>query len=271
METKHVFEEGIYLISNKSVAKCYLFKDTADCDRFKAKLNKYLEPIGEIHAFGFMDEEFEIVIKLKSRKVFESFFMNKTEELESTVEIPESTYIFAQLMANLQSSYAKWFNHKYKRDGGLFSGRYYRKLIESEEEFERTIERINAMNGRLKRLRIWTYRRKSDSHEDMEKRKRSEIWSSWKYYNSIKEESKEDTCFDISQSLELKFKNSDSTGVISKKRKVGNRDRVLKCFRVIEKKDLRGWFDKLPPKSLESPKLMAIFMNFVLNKKMRLS
>ena len=127
METKHVFEEGIYLISNKSVAKCYLFKDEADCNRFRAKLNKYLEPIGEIHAFGFMNEEFEIVIKLKSRKAFESYFISKVGGVEYLEEIPETTYIFAQIMANLQSGYAKWFNYKYERDGGLFSGRYYRK------------------------------------------------------------------------------------------------------------------------------------------------
>jgi hypothetical protein len=159
MKTIHLFEEGYYLISNKAVAKSFLFGDKKDSELFKRKVETHLSPISHVLAFGFLHDEFQLLVKLKSRKEFEAYYLEKHGKAETDF-IPETTYIFAQSMANLQSGYAKAFNYRYDRDGGLMKGRYFRKLVESEEELEKLISSINGLNEMFKRSAIWTIRRK---------------------------------------------------------------------------------------------------------------
>lgn len=161
MNTVHLFEEGYYLIGNKAVAKSFMFGDENDCKLFQSKIDKYLSPLCDILAYGFLKDEFQLVVRLKSRSVFEDYFLSKFEiDVSSGDIIPESTYIFAQAMANLQSGYAKYFNYKNKRDGGLMKGRYFRELIESEAELGSKIEEVNSLEVQRDRNSIWTFRRK---------------------------------------------------------------------------------------------------------------
>ncbi len=161
METKHIFEDAYYLISNKAVAKCFLFGDDKDCVRFKSKIDQHLSPLCDILAYGLGHDEFQLVIKMKSRKEIEDYYVSKfASDITASETIPETTYIFAQAMANLQSGYAKFFNFKYFRDGGLMKGRYSRLLIESENQLNRMIDRVNGMLVSKHRNVIWTFRRK---------------------------------------------------------------------------------------------------------------
>ncbi|MEL6988020.1 MAG: hypothetical protein AAGK97_09325, partial [Bacteroidota bacterium] len=116
--------------------------------------------------------------KLKSREEIESYYRKKYTKLYADSEfIPETTYIFAQAMANMQSGYAKYFNYKYDRDGGLMKGRYFRSLIESDEILDQCIESVHQLEKLGKRSRIWTFRRKEDGF-NLELIKDSEIRSS---------------------------------------------------------------------------------------------
>ncbi len=161
METKHIFEDGYYLIGNKAVAKCFLFGDDADCVRFKSKIDQHLTPLCDVLAFGLGHDEFQLIIKMKSRKEIEDYYLSKfASNLPTSDKIPETTYIFAQAMANLQSGYAKFFNFKYERDGGLMKGRYSRLLIESEGQLNILISSVNDMLVTKHRNVIWTFRRK---------------------------------------------------------------------------------------------------------------
>ena len=160
-KTLHIFEEGYYFIHNKSVAKSFMFKDGEDCIRFKSNIKKHLDPICDVLAFGFLKEEFQLVIKMKCRKEIEAYFVTKYSQFyEDHGVIPETTYIFSRAMANLQSAYVKWFNFKYSRDGGLMSGRYQRMLINSEKELNDLIESVNDLKKCNVRNMIWTFRRK---------------------------------------------------------------------------------------------------------------
>ena len=216
MKTQHLFEEGYYLIRNKSVAKCFLFKDDYDCNRFKSKIDTYLSPLCDILAYGFLQDEFQMIVRLKSREVFESYFKKKYEKVIDRVEvIPDTTYIFAQAMSNLQSGYAKWFNYKYERDGGLMAGRYHRELIESENDLDQLIGEINGLVKKIKRNSIWTFRRKEPGFE-MNEINNSLIRSSKGYYDG---------------------------GCASE-------ERILRAFRHKKDIDLRGHFLNLPPKAI---------------------
>lgn len=218
MKTKHLFEDGYYLISNKAVAKCFMFGDETDCVRFKSSMEKHLKPLCDVIAFGLSKDAFQIIVKLKSRAIFEKHFLGKVSKHQSkeslSTFVPESTYIFAQAMANLQSGYVKYFNFKYKRDGGLMKSRYDRELIESEAHLQDMISKVHSLHELGNRSRIWTFRRKEVGF-DLQKLVRSVKTSSLRCY--------------------------EKEGV----------DAELSCFLPVEKVYVRGHFDNLPPKEIE--------------------
>ncbi len=214
MKTKHLFEDASYVISNRSVAKCFLFGDEKDCERFKSKMDHHLSPICDILAYSLTKDEFKLVVKLKTRAEIESYFKKQFAKFyQESKFIPETTYIFAQAMANLQSGYAKYFNFKYDRDGGLMKGRYLRELIESREHLELRIKEIHRNHALGKRSRIWTFRRK-EAGFDLELLGDSVKVNSRRCYEGIGENS------------------------------------GLTCFKRYSELNLRGHFNNLPPKKI---------------------
>ncbi len=133
-KTKHFFEEQIYLVSNHSVALNPLFTDLQMQQYFKEKMEFYLKPVADILAYCISGTEYQILVKLKDRSHFEEYFRSKNKGLLVSNEIPETTYLFSQVMANLQVSFVKHFNYINKRKGTLMAGRFERKVMESEEE-----------------------------------------------------------------------------------------------------------------------------------------
>ena len=211
MKTIHVFENGLYKIGNKAVSKCFLFKEETDCERFKLMLDKQLSPLCDILAYKLTRDEFQLVIKLKSREVFKNYYIEKYDFGGDF--IPESTYIFAQSMANLQSGYAKYFNYKYERDGGLMRGRYSRELIESEELLDSAIKNLHEAKNMIERRPIWTFRRRGEGFDFEELEKGGVRNSSVCYMN-------------------------------------GGFDSGLECFMPKDKLGIRGLFKNIPPKRI---------------------
>ena len=157
--TTHIFEDGYYHIWNKSVSKSFMFKDEQDFERFKTNIRKYLDPICDIMAYNLLNEEFQLVLRMKSREIIEEYFMEKhTKQYEKLGIIPETTYIFARAMANMQSAYVKWFNFKYSRDGGLMGSRYGRMLIESEDQMRSIIKDVHNLKKKNNREFVWRYK-----------------------------------------------------------------------------------------------------------------
>ncbi len=140
---KHVFEGGIYLLTNIGVARNPIFHNQESIERFKEKANDYLSPLCKIIAFAFNDNQWELLVQMKTREEFINFYRKKHKN-ENILEflIPESSIIYSQEMANLQSGFAKHINWLYKRVGALFYRRYQKELITSEKELVATIERL---------------------------------------------------------------------------------------------------------------------------------
>lgn len=142
--TKHLFENGVYLISNHSVARNPMFASRALQDYFIEKMEIHLGPICKVMGYSLNDNEFQFLVRINERHEIEEYFRKKKKGQGKEVQdIPETTYIFSQAMSNLQVSFVKHFNWKYNRSGALVAGRFGRKLIEDQEEMEMWISRLN--------------------------------------------------------------------------------------------------------------------------------
>ncbi len=143
-KTIHLFEENIYLLSNHSVALNPMFRTVEMQDFFIVKMRLYLEPLCKVLAYNLKDNAFQLLLKLKDRDAFEKHYAEKNpRKLKEDGEIPETTYIMSQAMANMQVSFVKHFNFIEKRSGTLMAGRFERKLIESEEELMEWRDKLN--------------------------------------------------------------------------------------------------------------------------------
>lgn len=141
---QHLFEGGIYLVSNHAVANNRMFDNEELQTFFHSRMEKHLSPVCDILAYCLHDDEFQILVKLKSKERIGKYFLSKkrNRELDLT-EAPDETYVFSQAMANLQVSFVKYYNFVYKRSGALMAGRFVRNLIESEKEMNSWVVKLN--------------------------------------------------------------------------------------------------------------------------------
>ena len=160
-KTVHLFENAIYYISNQSVAANPMFVDKRMQEYFIKKMEHYLSPICNILAYDLSDNSFQFLLRLKDRQAFERHFLKKKRKMKLDIlDIPDSTYLFSQAMANLQVSFVKHFNYKMNRSGTLMSGRFFRQLVESESEMEEWKERLNRSKKRKVYALEWVHRMK---------------------------------------------------------------------------------------------------------------
>ena len=98
------------------------------------------------------------LVKIKERPELEKFFYKKKQDNDKGImnishnlyglqdEIPPASYlIFSQEVSNCLNSYAKKFNFRHKRKGGIFADRYSKYLVETEQQMNEWIERLNNM------------------------------------------------------------------------------------------------------------------------------
>ena len=156
MKTDHLFDDHIYLISNHAVARNPIFCDEKVIAHFKKSMQKYLSPICNIINYCLQDNEFQLLVKLKSRAEFEQFY-NEHKRKKSTreMDVPESTYIFSQEMSNMQVSLVKHVNKRFGRTGGLMAGRFRRQLVESADELQSISKMLSRGNKSHNYQSIW--------------------------------------------------------------------------------------------------------------------
>ena len=234
MKVDHVFGGHIYVISNFGVARNPLFKQEEDIGIFKENMLKYLGELCEIYAYSHEQNQFQYLVRIKEREVLETFFFKKQAAsrknvshnlygLESTVP-PESYLIFSQEVSNCLNSYAKKFNRKYERKGGLFGDRYQKYLVESSAEMELWIEKLNKLEKLVKFSKSW------------------KVWEKATFSN----------------------KNGECSSEVYYESAAGaKRHNTFRNFNIYSNEDLRGCFACLPPKSMKSPDFSQKFQNFL--------
>ena len=147
-----------YVLTNFAAANNPVFMDESEVNNFKQRVNEKITALCEILGFNFHVDQYQIIVALKDRETFVSFYKNKMEDPEmDELEVPASTYILSQEMANIQSGYAKWFNFKHQRYGGVFGRRYTKILIKDEGELEEWVKEINENKVIWDFVDFWSY------------------------------------------------------------------------------------------------------------------
>lgn len=234
MKVDHVFGGHIYVISNFGVARNPIFKNNDDVEFFKSNIDKYLGEICEIYAYGNEYNQFQYLVKIHERPILEAFFYRKQSSEEKNaghnlysldaITPPDSYLIFSQEVSNCLNSYAKKFNFKYKRKGGLFGDRYCKYLVESEEEMEMWIDRLNN----LEELVLF----------DKE----------WQVAEVVELDNERGEC-----SSKAIYENDGECNVHI----------VFSNFVEWIKQNVRGYFECLPPRHIKAPNYLEKYQNFI--------
>ena len=154
MKVRYTRNDNCYELTNYAATNNPIFRSEEEVNNFKIRVKNHISPLCEIMGFSFFNDHYQILVSLKDRETFELFYMEKMESKGVSValgEIPLSTYILSQEMANVQSGYAKWFNFKHNRYGVVFGRRYTKELIEDEETLKLCLEEINQY------VKIWDF------------------------------------------------------------------------------------------------------------------
>jgi hypothetical protein len=129
-----------------------------EVQNFKERIQKKLHGLVDIMAWSFRTDQYQILVYLKDRESFETFYRDKHKRPEmKSSEIPESYLILSQEMANIMSGYAKWFNYRHKRFGSLFGRRYTKIYLESEEEVKDAISALNSGRKLWDFEKLWSF------------------------------------------------------------------------------------------------------------------
>jgi hemerythrin len=223
MRAYHLFENHIYIVSNHAVARNPIFTNKAYCIRFLEKIDLYLGSICKILHYSLDQNQFQLMIKLNDRKSFCDYYTAKKKgQGRDEANIPHSSYIFSQAMANLQSSTAIHFNRKEGRTGALFARRYYKHLVESKEELDNLVDTFQSFPKQV------SYGVKWAAKEMVKNRAR---WIKRKKYKKER-----------NAAVFYKFKKS--------------RHPILSAFWRINAFDLQGQFITLPPRKINRPKII---------------
>lgn len=135
---------GFYHIYNRGVEKRDIFLDDQDRNVFIYYLKIYLSPkeiiLDEVKQKNLSDLE-------KARKVLELMSINNfCDKIELVCFVlmnnhfhllirQKSSNDIERFMRSLITKYVTYFNHKYKRIGPLFQGRYKAVLVDNDEQF----------------------------------------------------------------------------------------------------------------------------------------
>lgn len=159
MKCRHIFENRIYLISNRAVAGNALFTSVKEQAEFLAKVEHYLSPICDVLAYSMHDDQFQLLIETKSRRNFTNFFkLTHKGKTNEEFFLPLSTHIFSRQMSNLQVSVAKKFNLRNERSGALFATRFERILVEDEIEAGEWAKKLNDKKRYFATAKRWANR-----------------------------------------------------------------------------------------------------------------
>jgi putative transposase len=141
-------EKGhIYHICSRAVGNEQIFRQEEDYHCFLGVIGEKLLPLSEIYAYVLLSNHYHLMLKV----------------LADPLPV-------AKAMGEIGGSHAKWYNHKYKRKGGLFISPYKRRDVSADADL------------------AWTpwYIYRNPLHHGITKDWRGYKWSSFQAYASGK-------------------------------------------------------------------------------------
>ncbi|WP_308131806.1 hypothetical protein [uncultured Flavobacterium sp.] len=125
--------EKFYHIFNRGNNGIDLFYDTDCYYHFLRLYEKYMEPVAETYAWCLLKNHFHLLIYIKPRNEIDSSKLKY-----STVEKPNVISASKQF-SHLFNAYTQAINKRFKRTGSLFEKPFHRKLVASNDYFQKLV------------------------------------------------------------------------------------------------------------------------------------
>lgn len=122
-----------YHIYNRGNNGIDLFYETENYNHFLKLYEKYIDPIAETFAWCLMKNHFHILVYIKEP---EEIDITKLEY--SSTDKPK-TINSSKQFSNLFNAYTQAMNKRYNRTGSLFEKNFKRKVVASENYFQKLI------------------------------------------------------------------------------------------------------------------------------------
>ena len=154
MKEEELVSGQYYHIYNCGINGENLFREKENYDGFRSLMDKYILPVADLLAWVLMPNHFHFLVRIKEnvgykysiadrvQKGLAWFDEHKWETIDlSACVAPDSVKILKPHLhfSHLFNAYAKYYNQRYTRHGGLFERRFDRKPIKSERYFKRMV------------------------------------------------------------------------------------------------------------------------------------
>lgn len=137
MKTQPLEPGKFYHVYNRGNNGINLFYNTENYYHFLRLYEKYMNPVVETYAWCLLKNHFHLLVYIKTENEID------TSKLEySTVEKPRVVGASRQF-SHLFNAYTQAMNKRFKRTGSLFEKPFHRKLVASDDYFQKLIYYIH--------------------------------------------------------------------------------------------------------------------------------
>lgn len=153
MPRRQLLKNTFYHIYNRSFDKESIFISVKDYERFfnKLELLKKKFPNIKIFSYCILPNHFHFLVK----EIVDQPRGSKNPGVGE--DIAKQISSFFSILLN---SYVKYFNQKYKKQGGIFKNRFQTRLVENEKylyQLKCYIERNAVKHGFVEKAEDWSY------------------------------------------------------------------------------------------------------------------
>jgi REP element-mobilizing transposase RayT len=126
-----------YHIYNRGINGENLFRENTNYEHFLRLYAEHIEPVAETFAWVLMKNHFHLLVKILAEE--EIGFIIPKENKKDIIYPVKKKYNPTQQFGNLFNAYAKAYNEKYDRTGGLFESPFRRIPVNNERYFRQLI------------------------------------------------------------------------------------------------------------------------------------
>ncbi len=140
MKTEPLTTGKYYHIYNRGIDGCNLFRDPENYEHFLGLYDKYISPVADTYAWVLMPNHFHLLVKTNGlpKDYSSDEFVQGVSNLTGFENLAGLKPLH-QSFSNLFNAYAKAFNKRFGRHGGLFEQPFKRKLISNEKYLKHVI------------------------------------------------------------------------------------------------------------------------------------
>ena len=133
--------DKFYHIFNRGINGENLFVENSNYNHFVRLYIEHITPVAETFAWVLLKNHFHLLVRILPSGEIE--FMKPKEEKKNIIYPVKKKYNPTQQFGNLFNAYAKAFNKRYNRTGGLFESPFRRLEVDDERYFRMLVYYIH--------------------------------------------------------------------------------------------------------------------------------